>query len=220
MVSTASWTKTTFCSQCTATLVPSTVWHGLCSTLTLCKTRSLVENHFTVTTCAPVNQDAPEWNSYRLSMSRMKSIQHFSTPWRDTCIFPTDSVGYQDYWRVSLTNMDLLVTTPTNESCLFSDFINVLGNYCSNCMGLTAYSDIFALHTDSPFSYSKGCEFNGTLGAVYDEDNFGVDGESNSAFRCTSSSASTTQFWFGKHDLNVLKKTISQGRPCSSLQKF
>lgn len=51
-------------------------------------------------------------------------------------------------------------------------------------MGLTAYSDIFALHTDSPFSYSKGCEFNGTLGAVYDEDNFGIDGESNSAFRC------------------------------------
>lgn len=220
MVSTASWTKTTFCSQCTATLVPSTVWHGLCSTLTLCKTRSLVENHFTVTTCAPVNQDAPEWNSYRLSMSRMKSIQHFSTPWRDTCNFPTDSVGYQDYWRVSLTNMDLLVTPSTNESFLFSDFINVLGNYCSNCMGLTAYSDIFALHTDSPFSYSKGCEFNGTHGAVYDEDNFGVDGESNSAFRCTSSSASTTQFWFGKHDLNVLKKKISQGRPCSSLQKF
>ena len=67
--------------------------------------------------------------------------------------------------------MDLLVTPSTNESCLFSDFINVLGNYCSNCMGLTAYSDIFALHTDSPFSYSKGCEFNGTLGAVYDEDN-------------------------------------------------
>ena len=116
--------------------------------------------------------------------------------------------------------MDLLVMPPTNESCLFSDFINVLGNYCSNCMGLTAYSDIFALHTDSPFSYSKGCEFNGTHGAVYDEDNFGVDGESNSAFRCTSSSASTTQFWFGKHDLNVLKKKISQGRPCSSLQKF
>ena len=148
----------------------------------------------------PVNQDAPEWNRYSLSMSRMKSIQNFSTPWRATCNFPTDGVGYQDYWGVSLTNLDLLVKPPTNESCLFSDFINVLGNYCSNCMGLTAYSDIFALHTDSPFSYSKGCEFNGTLGAVYDEDNFGVDGESNSAFRCTSSSASTTQFWFGKHD--------------------
>jgi len=54
-------------------------------------------------------------------------------------------------------------------------------------MGLTAYSDIFALHTDSPFSYSRGCEFNGTLGAVYDEDNFGVYGETSSAFRCTCS---------------------------------
>lgn len=33
----------------------------------------------------PVNQDAPEWNSYRLSMSRMKSIQNVSTPCRATC---------------------------------------------------------------------------------------------------------------------------------------
>ena len=29
----------------------------------------------------PINQDAPEWNSYRLSMSRMKSIQDVSSHW-------------------------------------------------------------------------------------------------------------------------------------------
>jgi len=27
----------------------------------------------------PTNQDAPEWNNYRLSMSRMKSLQNTST---------------------------------------------------------------------------------------------------------------------------------------------
>ena len=57
----------------------------------------------------PINQDAPEWNSYRLSMSRMKSLQDVSTHWRATCNFPTDGVDYRDYWRVSLNSLDLLV---------------------------------------------------------------------------------------------------------------
>ena len=57
----------------------------------------------------PVNQDAPEWNNYRLSMFRMKSIQDVSTHWRATCNFPTDGVDYHDYWRVSLKNVDLFM---------------------------------------------------------------------------------------------------------------
>jgi len=55
----------------------------------------------------PVNQDAPEWNNYRLSMSRMTSIQDVSTHWRATCNFPTDGVDYRDYWRVSINNLNL-----------------------------------------------------------------------------------------------------------------
>ena len=35
----------------------------------------------------PINQDAPEWNNYRLSMSRMKSIQDVSTPGEPLVIF-------------------------------------------------------------------------------------------------------------------------------------
>ena len=40
----------------------------------------------------PINQDAPEWNSYRLSMSRMKSMHDVSTHWRAICNFPTTGV--------------------------------------------------------------------------------------------------------------------------------
>ena len=35
----------------------------------------------------PINQDAPEWNNYRLSMSCMKSIQDVSTPGEPLVIF-------------------------------------------------------------------------------------------------------------------------------------
>ena len=46
----------------------------------------------------PINQDAPEWEKYRMSMSRMKYICDSCTHWRATCNFPTDDVDYRDSW--------------------------------------------------------------------------------------------------------------------------
>ena len=145
----------------------------------------------------PINQDTLDWSSYRLSMSRIKSIQKVSTHWRATCNFITDGVDYRDYWRVSLTNLDLLVKPPTPDFCLFSEFVNVRGNECTNCTVLSAYSNVWTLHMDSWFGSSKGCEFNGLSGAVYNEDNFGNYEATNPAFRCTSSQSSTSQIWLG-----------------------
>ena len=145
----------------------------------------------------PINQDAPEWNSYRLSMSRITSIQKFSTHWRATCNFPTDGVDYRDYWRVSLTNLDLLVKRPKPISCVFAELINVRGNSCTKCTVLTGYGEGMSLHMNSWFSYSEGCEFDGQPGGLHNEDNFGHYGFTNPAFRCTSSVNSTSQFWLG-----------------------
>ena len=94
----------------------------------------------------PINQDAPEWNSYRLSISRMKSIQTVSTHFRATCFFSTDGVDYQDYWSVSLERIDLFVEPATNIFCLFSEFVNVRGYQCTNCTVVTAYSTTVFLH--------------------------------------------------------------------------
>ena len=145
----------------------------------------------------PVNQDVPEWNNYRLSMSRMKSIQDVSTHWRATCNFPTTGVDYRDYWRVSLKNLDLFVEPAADEFCLSSEFVNIRGNECANCTVWTAYSQVYSLHIDSWFSQERGCEFNGKAGGIGNEDNFGFYGSPNTAFRCTSSSSSTSQFWLG-----------------------
>ena len=42
----------------------------------------------------PINQDAPEWTNYRLSLPRMNVIRDVSTHWRATCNFPTDGVDF------------------------------------------------------------------------------------------------------------------------------
>ena len=146
-----------------------------------------------------INQDAPEWNSYRLSMSRMKSLQDVSTHWRATCNFPTVGVDYRDYWRVSVESLDLLMEPPKNAFCLFSEFVNIRGNMYANCTVLTAYSLAkgWTLHSDSWYGSQNGCEFNGQSGGIKNEDNFGFYGAFNPAFRCTSSASSTSQFWLG-----------------------
>jgi len=142
----------------------------------------------------PRNQDVPEWNNYRLPMSRMKSIQDVSTHWRATCNFPTDGVDYRDYIRVSLKSLDLL-EEPTNvEFCLLTEFVNVRGHACFNCTVLVAYSPIFSIHMDSYYGPIKGCDFGG---GITDEDNFGNYLVQNPAFRCTSAPSSTTQYWLG-----------------------
>ena len=147
----------------------------------------------------PVNQDAPGWNRYRLSMSRMKSVRNVSTHWRATCNFSTVGVDYRDYWRVSLQSLDLFPEpTSNNGGCILSEFVNIRGNICTNCTVLTGYSSSLSLHVDSWFGQDNGCDFNGQPhGGRSNEDNFGFYGATNPDFRCTSSMRSTSQFWLG-----------------------
>ena len=143
----------------------------------------------------PMNQEVPEWDSYRLSKSRMKSIQDVSTHWRATCNFPTDGVDYRDYIRVSLERLDLLVEPDASTFCLLTEYVNVRGDECANCTVLIGYGfQGKTLHMDSYFGPATGCDFGG---GIYNEDNFGGYFARNSAFRCTFSMSSTTQFWLG-----------------------
>jgi len=142
----------------------------------------------------PRNQNVPEWNNYRLSMSRMESIQDVSTHWRATCNFPTDGVDYRDYIRVSLKNLNLLQEPTESGFCLLTEFVNVRGHECFNCTVLIFHSSVFSLHMDSYEGPSSGCDFGG---GIPNEDNFGRYITQNPAFRCSSSPSSTTQYWLG-----------------------
>ena len=144
----------------------------------------------------PINQDAPEWNNYRLSMSRMKSIQDVSTHWRATCNFPTDGVDYRDYIRVSLESLELMVKPDQTPFCLLTELTNVRGMECVKCtvFGVYGSQHEITFHIDSNAGPASGCDFGG---GIYDEDNFGYHGTYSVDFRCTSSMNSTTQFWLG-----------------------
>ena len=146
----------------------------------------------------PRNQDVPEWNNYRLSKSRMKSIQDVSTHWRATCNFPTDGVDYRDYIRVSLKSLNLLQEPTDSTFCLLTEFVNVRNYSCSQCTVWIGYGSISGtIHSFHVDSGDQRCDFSGR--ASSDEDNFGFYHTQNKDFRCTSSLNSTTQYWLGSY---------------------
>lgn len=65
-----------------------------------------------------------------------------------------------------------------------------------NCTAYSPYGPSFGYHIDSWWQPAE-CDFDGRPGGIVDEDNFGEYGHVNSAFRCSSSLTSTTEFWIG-----------------------
>ncbi|XP_022791499.1 uncharacterized protein LOC111330812 [Stylophora pistillata] len=144
----------------------------------------------------PTNVDTPGWNSYRLAKSRMQSIRDVSSHWRATCNFLTDKIDFRDYIRTTFAKNDLLAVPDVNFRCAWYELVNIRGNRCEDCTAYSPYGPKYGYHIDSWWQPQE-CEFDGRPGGIDDEDNFGEYGHVNSAFRCSSSSTSTTEFWIG-----------------------
>lgn len=143
-----------------------------------------------------INQDAHQWDNYRLSLSRMQSIRNTSTHWRATCNFATKTMDYRDYIRTSFVNTDFLVT-PDGNRCIRYEFVDIRGNRCQNCTVYSPYNPNFDYHIDS--WWGNFCDFTARTGGVEDEDNFGFYLTWNTAFGCSSTQTSTTEYWIGGH---------------------
>ena len=145
---------------------------------------------------APVNENGLNWNMYRLSLTRMKSLQSHSTHWRATCSYPTHGVDFRDYVRGNFKDFNI-VDFLGNGKCKKVEYVNIRGR-----MGLHLsarfwqIANTFLLHIDSSHS---GCNFDPRSGSVSSEDNFGYYVNINPKFRCTEGDLSTTQWWFGAH---------------------
>ena len=148
------------------------------------------------------NNSKVDWNSYRLSLSQMGSLADHSTHLRATCNFPTDGLQYTDYARTKLDGHYIFGNW--DNKCYEYEYVNIRGNNCSYCTALTKQEAGKSWCIRSYNSIEKGCEFDGRQGGIDFENNFGEYGgiNINPNHRCTSSSASTTQHWFGvKHVL-------------------
>ncbi|XP_028403794.1 uncharacterized protein LOC114526401 [Dendronephthya gigantea] len=144
---------------------------------------------------APVNENSPNWNLYRMSPSQMAYLKSQSTHWRSTCSFPSYKVDYTDYVRAKFTDFDIM-TLLGHGICKKVEYVNIRGHQCAQCTSKWwQVSNVFAPHIDSSFS---GCQFVPTQGSTPSENNFGfyLDGY-NRKFRCSSGPLSTTNWWFG-----------------------
>ena len=144
---------------------------------------------------APENENSPNWDRYRLSLERMRSLQVHSTHWRSTCSYPTHSIDFTDYLRGNFKDFNIL-DFPSNGECKKVEYVDIRGHNGTNLTAPFWASSWTGLHTDSSIDF---CELNATVGAVWSEDNFGLYNNINPKFRCTQEDSSTTQWWFGAH---------------------
>ena len=145
---------------------------------------------------APVNENSPNWNVYRMSLTQMTHLKSQSTHWRATCSFPILGVDYTDYVRGKFADFDIM-TFLGNGVCKKVEYVNIRGHRCAHCTSKWwQLRNINAPHIDSS---ATGCEFVPWSGVILvkGEDNFGFYGVVNSKFRCSSDSSATTNWWFG-----------------------
>ena len=143
---------------------------------------------------APVNENSPNWNLYRMSLLQLNHMKSQSSHWRVTCNFPIDGVDYIDYVRAKFADFDIM-TFLGHGLCKKVEYVNIRGHQCAQCT--SRWWQVVNTYAPAIDSNASGCQFVPTQGSVFSEDNFGVYDFVNNKFRCTSSPTSTTNWWFG-----------------------
>ncbi|KAK3734695.1 hypothetical protein QZH41_002114 [Actinostola sp. cb2023] len=124
-----------------------------------------------LTKSAPVKENTPNWEAYRLSLNRMQLLSKQSTHLRITTGFTVYGVDFRDYLRAELSSVDLL-TFMGSQVCKTVEYVDVRGN---QGIGVTAAfrqtSNQYIFHVDS---YTTVCDMDATGGAVVNESSFGL----------------------------------------------
>ena len=159
------------------------------------KNKDMAEFHTTALSVdSPVDENLPNWNKYRMSLSMMNDLSTQSTHWRATCSFPTHGVDYVDYVRGKFVDLDV-VNFVGHTVCKRVEYVNIRGHKCIDCdLPWWQIDNAFSLHTDSGYAT---CGFDPTQGAASSENNFGCYASVSSDFRCTADASATTNWWFG-----------------------
>ncbi|TNF36352.1 MAG: hypothetical protein EP329_05305 [Deltaproteobacteria bacterium] len=141
----------------------------------------------------PLNETSPSNLAlHRLSLAKIQALEAASTEWMATCNLDTSEAS--DFIRASLASLSPSTYLGANI-CKTVTAANIRGTGgCSGCtVPFWQTVDVYHLHTDSSFTTCGSRTWN--TGAVASEDDFGFYSTVNSAFPCTASAASTTQWW-------------------------
>ena len=129
---------------------------------------------------SPQNEDALNWDLYRLSLARMRYLQKMSTHWRATCSYPLKGIDFRDYLRGNFQDFNIFSFVGTGV-CKKVEYVNIRGHVGTDVRARFFQKlNEYTLHIDTP-SGSNNCQFNPKAGAVSSEDNFGWYGNSASA---------------------------------------
>ena len=135
---------------------------------------------------------------YRMPLLQMQSLADHSTHLQATCNFPTHGLKKTDYARTKPKNHAFFGTF--SYQCLHYEYINIRGISCENCTAATKQGNFSSWTINSYKSKTDfGCDLDGSPGKNESENKFGQYrlNTTNSAHRCSSSSASTTQHSLG-----------------------
>ena len=106
---------------------------------------------------APVNENSLIWNMYRLSLTRMRSLQAHSTHWRATCNYPTHGVDFTDYVRGNFKDFNIVEYLNDGKPCRKVELVNIRGHMGIHLTARFWKSTSYLLHIDSS---QTGCNFN------------------------------------------------------------
>lgn len=75
---------------------------------------------------APISDKTPNWNSYRQTLARMKTLRSQSQYWRATCSFDQmqQKIDYRDYLRDKFSDFEIM-THNGNAQCFPVDYVNM-----------------------------------------------------------------------------------------------
>ena len=149
----------------------------------------------------PRNIENPEsWEDYRLSKARFSSIQKNSTHFRITCNYNGQSYADMvDYMRLKNDVVDFLTynTDDVTDKCTLVEYLNIRGGSCTDCTLAIVQSSAWNIFTNPSRNIAYGCDWNYPNGHASCEENLGGYECYHPDYRCTTSSTSTTNTWYG-----------------------
>ena len=115
-----------YVSYCDLSSEPGAAWTLVVSWNKASKNLSFSKQEIsTGRTSQPQN---PNWNVYRQTMARMKSLCSRSTHWRATCSFNLmKAIDYRDYIRGSFSDFDIM-TFLGKGKCFKVEYVNIRGH--------------------------------------------------------------------------------------------